>query len=148
MRRAAFVAGAAAALAARPAAASESLAELVATFPGTVGIYARTLADGPPYADIRGDEPFASASVIKLVIMTTAYRAYDAGDARPDKLIRLRASDLISGSPVLASASGGDRFTLHTLVDATIRWSDNSAANTLITAFGIDAINETRAPWG
>lgn len=144
MRRATFLAAAAATLVARPArAASDPLGDLIAAFPGTVGIYARTLSGGPPYAAIRGDETFASASVIKLVVMTAAYRAYDAGDAHPDKPISLRAADLIGGSPVLGNARAGDRYPLHTLVDAMIRWSDNSAANTLITSFGIAAINAT-----
>ena len=117
--------------------------EIVARIPGITGVYARALGAKRPLIAIRDGEPFAAASVIKLGIMLTTYRAFDAGTAKPNETVKLRAADLIGGSDVLATARPGESFTLNTLLRAMIQVSDNSAANTLITTFGFDAINGT-----
>jgi beta-lactamase class A len=144
VKRRAFSLGvlAAAAAAPRPALArSVRVRDIVARIPGVTGVYARTLDDEPPLVSVRAGEPFASASVVKLTIMLTAYRAYDAGTAAPDDLVTLRAADLIGGSPVLAYARPGQRYRMRELVLAMIQQSDNSASNSLISVFGFDAIN-------
>jgi beta-lactamase class A len=90
---------------------------------------------------VRENEHFAAASVIKVAIMATVFRAYDAGTASPSDVVRTRAVDLIGGSDVLAGTEPGRAWRLDTLVDAMIRVSDNAAANTLITAFGMSTVN-------
>jgi beta-lactamase class A len=143
MKRLAFGLGVLAAAATPRAVLARSVPvrDLVARIPGVTGVYARTLDDGPPLVSMRAGEPFASASVIKLAIMLTVYRAYDAGTATPDDLVTLRAADLIGGSPTLAYARPGQRYRMHELVRAMIVQSDNSASNSLISAFGFSAIN-------
>jgi beta-lactamase class A len=116
---------------------------LVAAFPGVVGVYARALSPEVAPVTVREAQPFAAASVVKLPIMLTVYRAYDAGTAAPTDRVKLRDADIIGGSPVLSDAQAGEEHTLRTLVDAMIRESDNTAANTLITAFGFKTINDT-----
>ena len=146
MKRVAFVAGAVAACSLmRPAAAQPALdlTELADAIPGTAGLAVRTLGNGPPVAELRANERFPAASVIKLAIMTTVYRAYDAGTAHPSSLVRTRASDLIGGSDVLAGSPPGRAWTIDTLVKAMIHVSDNAASNTLITAFGMAPVNAT-----
>ena len=118
------------------------LGPLVATFPGVVGVYARALSPDLLPVAVRDAQPFAAASVVKLAIMLTVYRAYDAGTAAPTDRVKLRDADIIGGSPVLSDAQAGEEHTLRALVDAMIRESDNTAANTLITAFGFNGINE------
>jgi beta-lactamase class A len=127
----------------RAAAAEIDLSAPIAAIPGITGVFARTLAPGPPAIAIRANERFAAASVIKLGIMATVYRAYDAGTASPSDEVRTRAEDLIGGSDVLAGTQPGRLWRLDTLVDAMIRVSDNAAANTLITTFGMETINAT-----
>ncbi len=143
MKRSAFISGAVASVACSrmAGAAPIGVRDLVAQIPGVTGVYARTLENEPPLISIRAAEPFASASVIKLTIMLTAYRAFDAGTASPSDLIALRASDLIGGSPTLAYAQPGQRYRMDKLIRAMIQESDNSAANTLISVFGFGAIN-------
>ena len=72
--------------------------------------------DAPPLVAVRADERFASASVIKLAIMATVYRAYDAGTAAPEQTVRTRRSDLIGGSDVLAGSPPGRAWS-------STRWS-------------------------
>ncbi len=149
MKRALFLAGAGAALAAgalpRPAAAlpAVDVSDICARIPGVTGACARTMDDAPPLLALRAGERFASASVIKLAIMATVYRAYDAGTAAPQQTVRTRAADLIGGSDVLAGSPAGKAWTIDALVKAMIHVSDNSASNTLISAFGMDTINAT-----
>ena len=116
---------------------------LVARFPGIVGVYARALNPDLATVEVRDAQPFAAASVVKVAIMLTVYRAYDAGTAAPTDRVKLRDADIIGGSPVLSYAQPGEVHTLRTLVEAMIRESDNTAANALITAFGFKAINAT-----
>jgi beta-lactamase class A len=147
VRRAAFAGGllAAACLPPLRAAAQPAVdvADLVASIPGVTGVVARTMGDQPPVLSVRGDEPFPSASVIKLAVMATVYRAYDAGTAKPSDTVKTRAVDLIGGSDVLAGSPAGTEWSIGELVRAMIEVSDNSASNALMTAFGIGTINAT-----
>ena len=147
MRRGVFLTGALAAcvLPLRGAAASAAIdvSDLVDDIPGVTGVIVRTLGDEPPLVAIRSGERFAAASVIKLAILATVYRAYDAGTARPADVVKTRAVDLIGGSDVLAGSPAGKAWTIDTLVKAMIHVSDNAASNTLITAFGMSAVNAT-----
>ena len=117
--------------------------DLVDRIPGITGVVVRTLGDVPPLVAIRPDEKFAAASVIKLAIMATVYRAYDAGTAKPSDTVKTRGPDLIGGSDVLAGSRAGKEWSLDTLVKAMIHVSDNAASNTLITAFGMGTVNAT-----
>jgi len=147
MRRAAFVGSAlaAASLSGLRASAQSGIdvSDIVARIPGITGVVARTMGDGPQVLALRADEKFASASVIKLAIMATVYRAYDDATARPNDTVVTRKEDLIGGSDVLAGSPPGKAWTLDTLVKAMIRVSDNSASNALITTFGLGTVNAT-----
>lgn len=147
MRRTAFLGAALAAACALPvraaAQAPPPLDDLLDDIPGTTGVIALTMGDGPPFLAIRENELFPSASVIKLAILATVYRAYDEGTAKPGDLVRTRAADLIGGSDVLVGSPAGRAWSIDALVKAMIRLSDNSASNTLITAFGMGSVNAT-----
>lgn len=151
MRRAAFVGGALAAFALSPprrasaAPATIDVSDLVARIPGKTGVVVRTMDGAAPLVAVRADESFPSASVIKLAIMATVYRAYDAGTAKPSDLVKTRAADLIGGSDILAGSPAGKEWSIDALVRAMIEVSDNSASNTLMTAFGIGTVNATMA---
>jgi beta-lactamase class A len=145
MHRSAFIAGSAAALAApRPARAQTiPVADLVERFPGIIGIYCRTLTPAPPLVAVRANELFAAASIIKLPIMLTVYRAYERKTASPEEYVTLLPGDITEGAPILGDAHSGQRWPIGVLVKAMIQYSDNIASNALISHFGFTAINET-----
>jgi beta-lactamase class A len=147
MRRTVFLGGALATACALPVRAQAQpaldVSDIVARIPGITGVAARTMGDGPPVLAVRANEAFPSASVIKVAILATVYRAYDAGTAKPSDTVKTRASDLIGGSDVLAGSPAGKEWSIDALVKAMIYVSDNSASNTLMTAFGIGTINAT-----
>jgi beta-lactamase class A len=142
--RGAFLAGSAAALAAHPRAVRAqpiSVADLVDRFPGIIGIYCRTLSTAPPVVEVRSRESFAAASIIKLPIMLTVYRAYERKTASPNEYVTLLPGDITEGAPILGDAHSGQRWPIGTLVNAMIKYSDNIASNALISHFGFTEIN-------
>ncbi|HXP94582.1 MAG TPA: serine hydrolase [Candidatus Binatia bacterium] len=151
MRRANFLAGtgsAGLALGAPLCAeAAPAFHDIVAASTGALSLYVRTM-DGVVRYALDSDEQFPSASTIKLVIMLTAFRAYELGDATPQTPVRIHASDLVGGSDFLRYAKPGAIYQMGTLVQHMIRQSDNSASNALISHFGFERINTTAAKAG
>jgi len=117
------------------------LSEAIAGIPGSVGVAARTMANGPPFFAYNAERSFPSASTIKLVIMLTAFVGAEIDPSAMDRRIVFRRSDLIGGSDFLANAQDGERFTIRELVVPMIQRSDNTAANLLISHFGFGRIN-------
>ena len=109
--------------------------------PGRIGVYARTMAPGPPFVSYASGNRFPTASTIKVLIMVTAYVAQEAEPGALAAKITFRSSDLIGGSDFLAGAQDGERFTVAQLIAPMIQVSDNTAANLLIGHFGVAAIN-------
>lgn len=146
MLRSSFLASTAATLVtthAKPARAQTvQIADMVERFPGVIGIYCRTLADAPPSVAVRADEVFAAASIIKLPVMVTAYRAFEQKNASPDEIVTLLPGDITEGAPILGEAHSGQKWPIGTLINAMIKYSDNIASNALISHFGFTAINE------
>lgn len=122
--------------------AAAPFADIVAATPGRLALYVRTM-DGVVRYAIDSDDRFPSASTIKLVIMATAFRAYEQGDATPQTPVRVNAWDLVGGSEFLQYAQPGSIYPMSVLVQHMIRQSDNSASNALISHFGFDRINAT-----
>jgi len=146
MKRSLFIASSLAALATpRIVRAQSPLDELlrpaIASIPGNVGIYARTMANEPALYAYNADVSFPSASTIKMLIMLTAFKSAERDSGVMRKRIRFHAAGLIGGSDFMAGVSDGERFTVHELIVPMIQVSDNTASNLLITHFGFDQIN-------
>lgn len=146
MKRALFLGGAAAACF-WPAAGSASqvqtaVARAARDLPGTIGVSARAFGAPRPFVSYRASEIFPTASVIKVLVMATAY----AMDERTPgilahELVFDRAADLIGGSDFMWNQRSGARFTVKQLIVPMIQLSDNTAANMLIGYLGRHAIN-------
>lgn len=137
------------AFAQRSPALVSAIARAAAASSGLVAVYARSMNGKPPLVTYHDRDVFPSASVIKLVIMISAFAfAERHGEAFFDKTIALRANDLVGGSDFLAGASPGQRFSVRSLIRAMITVSDNSASNALITELGFERINQTAVSIG
>lgn len=145
MKRVLFLSSAGAALVSVPAWAAPSVAARVhaiaASMPGRIGVYARTMAPGPPLVEYHASHHFPTASIIKVLVMTTAYRAEESQPGALSARITYDSADLIGGSDFMAQARNGQRFTVHQLIVPMIQVSDNTAANLLIGHFGVARIN-------
>jgi beta-lactamase class A len=145
VRRAAFLGAAGAALLARPALAgsvtAHSIRAIARAMPGRIGVYARTLASGPPLLAYDATLRFPTASIIKVLIMTTAYAMEEIKPGALSATVVFHDGDLIGGSDFMRQASNGERFTVRELIVPMIQLSDNTAANLLIGHFGVATIN-------
>ncbi len=148
MRRIAFLGAAGALLVAAPAFGAplkRKLGAIASQMPGILGVYARTLAPKSPLASYNSTVRFPTASIIKVLIVTTAYSLEERQPGVLDDTIVFHSSDLIGGSDFMAGAQDGQSFTVAELIVPAITLSDNTAANLLIGYLGVDAINATAA---
>ena len=151
MNRRRFLATATA-FAALPHAARASSYDHVETIahdvPGVIGVYCRTLAEGPPLFAFNEDVVFPAASTIKTLIMATAYVEEERNPGTLQHRITTHRGDLIGGSDFMATQPDGARLSVHQLIVPMITLSDNTASNYLISYFGMPKINAVGARLG
>jgi beta-lactamase class A len=150
VRRGPFIAGGIAAIAATAMPSytgAEPLAERIRRIvssdpPGTFGVFARTMAAGPPLYAIDAHDSFPSASTIKVLVMTTAFYEEERKPGALSERVAFDKSTLICGSEYMQNVADGSRITVAQLLVPMILVSDNTAANMLIEHFGVERINE------
>ncbi|MFC8594511.1 class A beta-lactamase [Streptomyces atroolivaceus] len=109
-----------------------AFAELERKYDARLGVYALDTGSGRTVTN-RPDERFAYASTCKALL---AGAVLDRNSLRElDRLVRYSRDDLVSHSPVTERhvATG---MSLRELCDATVRYSDNAAANLLFRELG------------
>ena len=144
MKRSLFLTGSAA-LCALPrvawASPYEQVASIARIVPGEIGVYCRTLAPGAPVFAYNEHVVFPTASTIKALIMVTAFVEEERHPGTMHRTIVTRSSDTIGGSDFMSQQPDGARLTVHELLVPMITVSDNTAANYLMSFFGMPAIN-------
>jgi beta-lactamase class A len=106
---------------------------------GVLGVVVKDLTSGETVVALHADEPFATASTIKLAILYELYRQAEAGTIDLREVTRPPLPRVAGG--VLARL--GDHVTLDWRDLATLMmvWSDNEAANLLAARVGRDNVN-------
>ncbi|QES44021.1 class A beta-lactamase [Streptomyces venezuelae] len=120
---------------ATPSDAARRLRALEESYPGRIGVHALHTGTGAVVA-YRADERFAIASTFKVLAAAAILRrAREQEPGLLDVLIRYGRDDLITYSPrtEMHLETG---MTVRELCDATITYSDNSAANLLMRRIG------------
>ncbi len=113
----------------------------LARFPARTGIYVKHLPSGEEAA-VRADQPFSSASVIKLPIMIRAFQLADAKSLDLSERVEIRRQDLRDGSGVLQFHDLGLRPTYRDLITEMVITSDNTATDLMVRRIGgVDALN-------
>jgi beta-lactamase class A len=133
-----LIIGAAAALAPVPAFASEAskkFAELEARHGGRLGVSVLDMETNQGYGN-RADEPFPMCSTFKTLAVSAVLQRVDRGKDRLDRIIRFGVADLQEYAPVARKNVGRGGMTLGELCEAAMVWSDNTAANLLLTSVG------------
>jgi len=98
--------------------------------------------------DYNKDMAIPSASLVKIPIMMAYFYAADEGKIKLDDKLELRQSEKVDGSGILKSESSGSAYTIEELIRLAITQSDNTAANMLIDAMGLDRLNRYFARLG
>jgi beta-lactamase class A len=108
-----------------------SLEGVAAAHAGVAGISLRNLATGEGLS-IRGDEPFPSASLIKVAVLVTLLDHVRHGRMSLDERTTLIARDRVGGSGILPRMGSGLNPTLEDLAWLMIIISDNTATNLVL----------------
>lgn len=95
---------------------------------------------------INSDEPFPSASVIKIPILIEGLRQTEIGKINLNQLIPITSQ--VGGSGVLQALSRDVRMTIKDLMTLMIIVSDNTATNVLIDLLGMDELNRSMKQMG
>lgn len=116
--------------------------KLVEQSKGTWGIVLEDLNSGEKW-EHNEQELFYAASVIKVPIMASVYRAVDRGDLSLMDLIILNEKEYVGGSGVLQHFTPGLSLPLQDIIMLMIIQSDNTATNLLIDLVGVDDIQNS-----
>jgi beta-lactamase class A len=119
---------------------ARGIEEILAATEGVVAVAVRDVHGGRAL-DLRADEVFPSASVIKVPILVELLAQAEAGELRLDDRATLRDAEKVPGSGVLSMLHAGLELTLEDLAHLMITVSDNTASNMLIDLLGCDRIN-------
>ena len=130
---------------ARPTPSTSALQRLLdaelARFPGKAGIWVKHLTTGEE-ASVRGDEPFNSASVIKLPILVLAFQLADKGTLSLAERITITAQDFRGGSGIFRYNDPGLQPTLRDVLLQMIITSDNTATDLALGKVGgVEKVN-------
>jgi len=83
----------------------------------------------------REEERFPMCSTFKVLAVSAVLTQVDHGKENLDRRIRFAAGDVIDGSPI-SKDHIGDGMTLAELCAAALDYSDNTAANLILSALG------------
>lgn len=116
------------------------LQNLIADFPGVVGVAVQELSSGFSLA-INADEIFPTASTIKIHVLTQLLVRAEAGEVDLQQRMAVHADSHVLGSGILAYLTGPVELTLLDMAILMIIASDNTATNVCIDAAGLDGTN-------
>ncbi len=123
------------------------LEEMVAGFPGTMGVAVRDIKTGEEVS-INGDRLFPMASTYKIPIMVEVFRRIEAGKFSLDDRVELTEAERTLGSGVLTLLSEGLKPTIKDLITLMIVLSDNQATDILLKKVGADHVTATMRTLG
>jgi beta-lactamase class A len=119
----------------------EALRSRIASFEGTVSLYARNLDTGDSVG-VRQAAPVRTASTIKLPILLAVFDQVAAGKAKWTEPLTIGSQDKVSGSGIIGGElSDGVQLPLRDVVHLMIVLSDNSATNMILERFTSDSVN-------
>lgn len=111
-------------------------------FDGAIGLAAIDLATGRTFS-YHGSTVFAQASSIKIPILIRAFEAAASGQFSLSDGLTLTAADKVGGSGEIQNLLGAGpvTFSVHDLLIAMIRDSDNTATNRIIALVRMETVN-------
>jgi len=119
---------------------TEELDRLAEGFAGRLGYYVKDLSSAATY-ECRSDDRFPTASVFKLPVMIALFREAEGGRMSLDDRRRLEPGISTHGTGLLSLTADAPEFTLRDYCRLMISISDNMAADMLLRAVGLDAVN-------
>jgi beta-lactamase class A len=120
---------------------SDNILKRISNLKGQAGIVVEDLETGWTFIH-NEDQPFPAASLVKIPILVTCFKAVEEGRLDLSEKHVLRREDRVGGSGILRRMRNGRSFTYSQLIDYMVTESDNIACNILIDRLGFDYINQ------
>jgi beta-lactamase class A len=117
----------------------------LASLPGEASAFVSDAEGGALFCE-NEDQPFPSASVIKVPLVMTLYADAARGLLDLDEIMPVGAR--IDGSGVLRHMRDVKKLSLRDLATLAIIVSDNTATNRLIERIGVERVGERLREWG
>ncbi|WP_432853627.1 class A beta-lactamase [Amycolatopsis sp. CA-161197] len=117
---------------ASPTVSNQAFADLERSFGARLGVYVVDTGSGREVA-YRADERFAYASTHK--VFSAAAVLQKVGTAGLDRVIKYGPGDVVANSPITEKHAGAG-MTLGAIMDAALRYSDNTGGNLLFRELG------------
>lgn len=108
-----------------------TLDSLAAAHRGVLGYAVHNLDTGERFS-LRGDDPFPTASLIKVPILVTLYDMVEKGEVSLDDRIRVLRVDKVPGSGMLQFLHDGIEITVGDAAWLMVTVSDNTATNLVL----------------
>lgn len=118
------------------------LLDRFAKIPGKISFLYENLVTGEGVS-YHENEPLMAASVIKLFIMTAAFKEMEEGHLSSEEMFFVTKADHVPSCGALTYLHDGIGVTAMDLITLMIIFSDNTATNVLIDRLGMEKINET-----
>lgn len=118
-----------------------TLDSLAAAHHGVVGYAVRDLDTGARLS-LRGDEAFATASLIKVAVLVTLYDLAEHGQISLNDPLVLLDIDKAGGSGALQNLHNGLTITVRDAAQLMVELSDNTATNLLLQKITIVRVNQ------
>ncbi len=119
----------------------------VDAMPGVAGLSLFDITSGHTLA-INGDEPFPTASSIKIHILAALLAQAEAGEIDLSAPVVVDPAQFVFGSGVLAYLEDAPTLTVRDVAILMIIASDNTATNLCIDLVGIDRVNDLIRDFG
>lgn len=120
----------------------ERILSRLAAMEGSIGFCYKNLVTGETmeYNPALGLRP---ASVMKLYVLTEAFRRFEDGTLDPDEFVTIPRRECYPSCGAITYLHDNFTLTVHDLCVLMIIVSDNSATNFLIKIMGLESINRT-----
>jgi beta-lactamase class A len=115
--------------------ADEEIAAIEARLGGRFGVAALDTASGRSIGH-RADERFPMCSTFKFLLVAGILNRADQSKDKLDRVIRYGQADLLEYAPITKAHVQAGGMTISALCAAAIEYSDNTAANLLLSVLG------------
>lgn len=126
---------------------ADAVARIDDDTPGDFGAYVRHFGEAAGTMDAGDDRPWYLSSTIKVPVAVAVLEAADAGTLSLDEVVVLKQTDFVDGSGDMLQHKPGERFTLATLLEKSLRDSDSTATDMLIRRIGEAHLNTRIRAW-
>lgn len=125
----------------------DAVAMIDARMPGDFGVYVARFGESAGILDRGDDRSWYLSSTIKVPVAIAVLEEVDAGRISLDEELELARTDFVDGAGDMLQHKPGERFSIATLLEKSLRDSDSTATDMLIRRIGERHLNQRIQAW-